>query len=75
MCCCNQNDTHKMRRMRLIAMFALVLGLLPWIFMDVDHSPWHHVLDGWSGFFLGLAITLQLVLLVQSRRGARNQNG
>jgi hypothetical protein len=59
----------KSRRLFQIANTSLVLGLLPWVFRDSIHVSrvW---LDPFSGFFLGLAITINLYCLRAARRRA-----
>jgi len=58
---------QQQRRLFIIANVSLILGLAPWIFrqfIPVNHD-W---LDAFSGFFIGLNVTINLFCLRAARR-------
>ncbi|MGO8933936.1 MAG: hypothetical protein ACLPLZ_00445 [Terracidiphilus sp.] len=57
----------KHRRLLQLANLSLVLGLMPWIFREYITFN-HNWLDAFSGFFLGLSITINLFCLRAARR-------
>ncbi len=63
----------RVRRLFQIANASLVLGLTPWIFREYIHIN-HNWLDAFCGFFLGLAITINLLCLRAACRCRENQS-
>jgi hypothetical protein len=63
---------EKHRRLFRIANFALLLGLVPWVFRE-SIAVNHDWLDAWCGFFMGLSVTINLVCLRAARRCTRTQ--
>jgi hypothetical protein len=63
----NRSRDPKIWRLRAIANFSLVFGLLPLVFREYIHFN-HNWVDAFCGFFIGLSITVNLYCLRAARR-------